>query len=200
MAKHKKREDRRVGRTKVALQQALFHLILEKGFESVSVQDITERANVGRSTFYAHFTSKADLLLVGFDYWEKRGLELLHKEGNAGGPLRDRVFCFSPLLLEHIHAHGGPLYRAMAGKESGAMVLSRLRQSLTTLLREELGTSRGARDKVSFNAMIHFVVGAFLGLVGWWLDNPSHLSPGDMDKLFRRLALPAVEAELGRKF
>lgn len=60
-------KDRRVQRTQQLLREALFALIQEKGFEKLSVQDIIDRANVGRATFYAHFDNKEDLLLSGFD-------------------------------------------------------------------------------------------------------------------------------------
>src|SRR6266516_2886157 len=62
-----KRRDRRVQRTQQLLRNALFSLIQEKGFESLSVQDIIDRADVGRTTFYAHFDNKEDLLLSGFE-------------------------------------------------------------------------------------------------------------------------------------
>jgi hypothetical protein len=79
------------------------------------------------------------------------------------------------------------------------MLLSRLRKTLTTLMQEEFRAFRSARNKDSFDVMIQFVVCAFLGVVGWWLDHPTRLSPKDIDLLFRRLAIPAVEAELGRR-
>ena len=53
-----KAPDRRVQRTRKLLQDALMALILEKGYEAVTIQDIIDRANVGRSTFYAHFLDK----------------------------------------------------------------------------------------------------------------------------------------------
>ncbi|MDX0906328.1 TetR family transcriptional regulator [Sinorhizobium medicae] len=53
--------DRRVARTRKSLHQALISLILEKGYDSITVDEICQTANVGRSTFYLHFTSKDDL-------------------------------------------------------------------------------------------------------------------------------------------
>src|SRR5690606_22537701 len=55
-------EDRRVRRTRQALLQALIELTTEQGYEHVTVQGIAERANVGRTTFYAHFRDKEELL------------------------------------------------------------------------------------------------------------------------------------------
>src|SRR4029079_6347017 len=58
------RTDRRVGKTRRALKEALTDLILAQGYESVTVQDLIDRADVGRSTFYAHFMDKDDLLMA----------------------------------------------------------------------------------------------------------------------------------------
>ena len=60
--------DRRTLRTRQALHQALFRLVLERGYDQTSVADIADTANVGRSTFYAHFTDKDDLLAYGIGY------------------------------------------------------------------------------------------------------------------------------------
>ncbi len=61
------RIDRRVQKTRQLLREALVALIREKGFAALSVQEIIDRANVGRATFYAHFDSKEDLLLTGLE-------------------------------------------------------------------------------------------------------------------------------------
>jgi hypothetical protein len=63
-----KKEDRRIGRTRKMMHEALMALIVEKGYESVTVQDILDRADLGRSTFYSHYRSKDELLLSGFDH------------------------------------------------------------------------------------------------------------------------------------
>ena len=60
------RIDRRAARTRKALHLALLSLILRKGYEATTIQDIVDEANVGRSTFYDHYTGKEDLLRGGF--------------------------------------------------------------------------------------------------------------------------------------
>jgi len=62
MATPKKHEDRRIQRTRQVLRQAFIEVMLEKGFAATSIQDITERANVNRGTFYLHFADKYELL------------------------------------------------------------------------------------------------------------------------------------------
>ena len=66
-AQMKKKPDRRIERSQQLLRSALLSLIQEKGFEALTVQEIIDRANVGRATFYAHFENKEDLLLSGFE-------------------------------------------------------------------------------------------------------------------------------------
>jgi AcrR family transcriptional regulator len=60
--------DRRVQRTRRLLHKAFMSLILEKKYESITVQEILDRADVGRSTFYMHFRDKDELLVSGFQY------------------------------------------------------------------------------------------------------------------------------------
>src|SRR6476660_8751547 len=69
------RPDRRVARSRRALKEALTDLILEEGFEAVTVQDVIDRADVGRSTFYAHFLDKDDLLMAILADLEMPGLD-----------------------------------------------------------------------------------------------------------------------------
>ncbi len=59
--------DRRVRRTRELLRSALLSLIQEKGYDRITVQDILDRADIGRSTFYAHYRDKDDLFRAGFE-------------------------------------------------------------------------------------------------------------------------------------
>ena len=68
MAIGKRTMDRRVARTRAMLQHALISMILKKGYEAITIDDICDAANVGRSTFYAHYTSKDDLKRSGLDH------------------------------------------------------------------------------------------------------------------------------------
>src|SRR5262245_27379569 len=82
--------DRRVARTRGLLHQALLSLIMEKGYDAISVEEICERANVGRSTFYAHFTSKDDLKRSGLGHLRREILDrhraLRRQRSQAPGP------------------------------------------------------------------------------------------------------------------
>jgi AcrR family transcriptional regulator len=96
-----KAEDRRRRRTRTALLTALLDLIVEKGYAEVTVQDIVDRADVGRSTFYMHFLDKRALLLSGveelysFLAQQRAALE-------APTPASARLLGYSLPLLEHV--------------------------------------------------------------------------------------------------
>src|SRR5262245_23906227 len=96
-----KRTDRRVERTRQSLSEALILLIREKGYEALTVQDIIDRANVGRSTFYAHFGDKDDLLVNGLQAL-RASLEQHQRRALSGAtPAEERGFGFSQALFEH---------------------------------------------------------------------------------------------------
>jgi len=188
------RPDRRVTRTRRALEDALTSLILEKGYEAVTVQDIVDRANVGRSTFYAHFVDKDDLLLASFH--DIDGLRVPPPGASVAG--RDGpVFAFSLEMFRH--ANGARrVYKSMVGRESGALAQRELDRTLDRLVREELarlGVAR--RDRQTLDIAVRFAVAAFMGLLVWWLDGPEDLAPEQIDQTFRALTLPGLAAVLG---
>ena len=83
-----KKTDARVRRTRDALGDAMVALMLEKPFDSITVQDVLDRANVGRSTFYTHYSDKDDLLMSDAEeFFEAVAMSL-----SARGDKSDRVF------------------------------------------------------------------------------------------------------------
>ena len=195
-----KKEDRRVNRTRKLINEALMALIVEKGYEAVTVQDILDRADVGRSTFYAHFRDKDDLLLSGFDHlrtlFEQQQEALL--AAKAGG--QNAEFNMILELFRHTGQHH-KLYKAIAGKKSGEMILKYLHRYLYDMLivpHKALWKSKKA-PPVPIELTTHWIVSSLLSLMIWWLDNNMPCPPERMDEMFRQLTMPGIEAAFGRK-
>lgn len=185
--------DRRVARTRMMLQKAHISLILEKGYEAITVDDICAAANVGRSTFYAHYTSKDDLRRSGLEHLRKL---LVNRQKDAlakPGDIRDRSLGFSLTMFEHAHEHID-LYRALVGGRGGAIALGTIRQILSDLVRNELTATvnKKSADVVPRELVVQYVVGAFMAVMTWWLDGGAKQPPSQIDTMFRRLATEGI--------
>ncbi len=189
----KKPIDRRVARTRAMLQKAHISLILEKGYEAITVEDICEEANVGRSTFYAHYTSKDDLRRSGLENLRRL---LVDRQKNAlamPGDIRHRSLGFSLAMFEHARDHID-LYRALVGGRGGAIALGTIRQILSDLVRNELAATvdKKSADVLPREFAVQYVVGAFMAVMTWWLDGGAKLPPQRIDAMFRRLATEGI--------
>src|SRR5258708_28261651 len=111
--------DRRVARTRAMLQQAHLSLILEKGYKATTVEDICDAANVGRSTFYAHYTSKDDLRRSGLEHLRKQLVDRQKEALATPGDIKDRSLGFSLTMFEHAKDHID-LYLALIGGRGGS--------------------------------------------------------------------------------
>jgi len=189
------KSDKRVERTRQALQAALLELMVECGYERLSVQQILDRAGVGRATFYTHFGSKEELLRSSLE----RLREQLAQERNSaagGAPDSSIPLGFSLAFFRHVDGHR-KLYRAIVGRESGAIVDKQLRRLLADLVLREVGlrgSNAQARAKADLTAQ--YVAGAIMAVVTWWLDRNIKLSAEEIDSTFRQMTLPALQAIL----
>jgi AcrR family transcriptional regulator len=191
------KQDRRVQRTKQLLRGALISLIKENGFEPLSVQDIIDRANVGRATFYAHFDNKEDLLVSGFDELRASLKQRQHEALARGGSADEGMFAFSYEMFAHVDEYRD-VFRAMVGKHSGAMIQHLVHKLLIELVREDMKAmvARAKNRPVPTEALAEFIAGGFLGLLIWWLDGKMRPSVEEVNATFRRLAIPSVKAAL----
>ena len=185
--------DRRIPRTRAMLQHALTSLILKKGYEAITIQDICDEANVGRSTFYAHYTSKDDLKRSGFERLRKQLVDRQREAQATPGDISDRSLGFSLTMFEHARDHID-LYRALVGGRGGAVSLGQIRQILSDLVRNEFAatTDKNSADIVPRELVVQYVVGAFMAVMTWWLDGGAKLPPKRIDAMFRRLATEGI--------
>ena len=182
--------DRRIQRTQQLLHEALIALILEKGYDAITVQDILERANLGRSTFYAHYRDKEDLLLSGFqDLFNAFQSEYVQ----VATPLADPVQAGRDLSLfffRHAGSHRG-LFRAMIGEQGSKRIMEHTQAYLTQLIRSTLAARLGNRD-LPLDLLAYFIASSFLSLLTWWLDHDLPYSAEQMDALYQQLVFPGL--------
>ena len=185
--------DRRVARTRGTLQHALISLILKKGYEAITVEDICEAANVGRSTFYAHYTGKDDLKRRGLEEHLRTLLVDRQKDAVATQEDRDRSLGFSLTMFEHARDHAD-LHRALVGSRGGAIAHGSIRKILSDLVRKEFAAAAGknSADVVPRELVVEFIVGAYMAVLNWWLDGGAKLPPKQIDAMFRRLATKGI--------
>lgn len=187
-------KDRRTQRTQQGLHEALIALILERGYEAITVKDIVERANVGRSTFYAHHSGKESLLVDGLGNLREMLFGLQRTALAAPGRSPERRLSFSRALFEHANEYR-EIHRALAGRHCGTVVTNRLRRVLADLVRSEFAAAPASRGAaVPRSAVIHFVVDALMSMLNWWLEDNARLTPAEVNAIFRRLTLPALAA------
>jgi AcrR family transcriptional regulator len=187
--------DRRVRRTRELLRGALISLILEKGYQRVTVQDIIDRADVGRSTFYAHFRDKEDLLVYGLE--ELRGAFQPGPTASRAGQAARSTAAGSLAVFEHF-ARSGEVWRAMSGRRGAETFTRHLHGFLSELVRGQLSArAPTGPTQVPLDALVEFAVSAMIGLgVRWWMEHEAPYSAEEVDQIYRRLTEPAIRAGL----
>lgn len=188
--------DRRVRRTRRRLKKAILELVRDQPYAELTVQQIIDRADVGRSTFYAHFGSKEDLLLDGFE-------DVLQSLGR--GPVdplaghASELFGFSRPLLRHFRAQRR-FFLATLTDRANARIRRTFERWLAARIRSELeewGTPRkggrapptgrrtGGGGGHADEGRAYGIAASFLGVATWWLETREELSVEEVDEIFR---------------
>ena len=185
--------DRRISRTRMLLQHALNSLILKKDYEAITVQDICDAANVGRSTFYAHYTSKDDLKRKGFEKLHKELVDRQKEVLATAAHDKHRSLGFSLGMFEHARDHLEN-YRALVGGRGGDISLGTIRKILSNLVSDELANAgaKKSADVIPRELVVQYIVGAYMAVLTWWLDGGAKLPPKRVDAMFRRLATEGI--------
>jgi AcrR family transcriptional regulator len=186
--------DRRIQRTQQTLFDALIDLLKVKHYDAISVMDIIEKANVGRSTFYAHFQTKDDLLKSGFE----RVLDMLSEQLVFDETEHILTLDTAP-LFRHAQIHS-ELYRTLAWG-TGFEITTQGQASLGEKFRQRFSllVSSDRQPTVPLSALSYSLSGSLLILLKWWLENGMPGSPETMDGIFQQLIMPGIRSALGVK-
>jgi AcrR family transcriptional regulator len=191
LAAAKKKTDARVRRTRDALGDALIALMQEKPFDTITVQDVLDRAHVSRSTFYSHYSDKNDLLMSDADEF----FELLSMALSESGDKSDRVFPVKEFFAHLIDVQ--VFFKALvkSGKFHENMELARghFARGIERRLAELPRARAIPAHQLPAIAFTH--AGALLSLLAWWIDRGMGEPPAEMDELFHRMVWNGVSTD-----
>jgi AcrR family transcriptional regulator len=189
--------DRRVQRTRKSLREALMALILEEGYDEISIQDITEKANLGRATFYLHFKDKDELLLEVMDQLIEDFLGRVPQLTEAHWRLEDtktivKLFDFAAEYFD--------LYRILIIGSGGITAARQLQHSIAENIKrfiEDEIKLHGTEPAVPVDFIANHFTGSLLATIYWWLDNDLPYSAEEMAAMFQKVNLLDREGLLG---
>ena len=191
-SQRRKKTDRRILRTRNTLGDALVALMHEKNFEQITVQEVLERAGVGRSTFYAHYRDKDDLFMSDLEEFLEMIATMLTRRGADPKRL---------LPVQEFLAHlrdARPFYEALvkSGKMNDVMALAR--GIFARSIAERLESAEVQLDSTRLAAQAHALAGSFLSLMEWWVDQGMKSDPKEMDEVFHHMAWNGLSEAISR--
>lgn len=165
--KTQKPVDRRIQKSKKYLSDAFIALILEKGYEVVTVQEIIDRANVGRSTFYAHFESKEQLLFSLLGTMNEKSKDGIDFE----------------MLFNHC-ADNFQIAKAMLGKKGGDLIIGHIRDVMSLKIAKDLkrDSSKSKSEQLKIYFTSEALSAALVSYLTNWLDADMPYSPEEMSE------------------
>jgi AcrR family transcriptional regulator len=184
--------DRRAGRTRELLQKALIELIAEHGYDAITIQDIADRANLGRTTFYLHYNSKDELFMSCHEAIVSQfHLGLFH-------PL-SRKELLSPEIppemtsaYQHLEEGRALLYPIFEGKDS-QLILRQIRERNGREIEANLRAIFAEGDStIPLDMLANYLAGAQIALMQWWLEKRRPHRPDNLTQALFRLQRAAI--------
>jgi AcrR family transcriptional regulator len=194
--------DRRARRTRRQLKEALFALILEKGYDAVTIEDITGRADLGRTTFYLHYKDKEDLLVESIDNIATDLIARLPPPAwnVANPPVMDgRVMDAIRITFQHA-AENAQFYRVILRGEGASKANRRIhaiiRQKATELVGERM--KEGALNpQLPMDVFANYFAGSLMAFITWWLEEDTPYQAEEMAEMFRMMFFQGGRKVLG---
>lgn len=187
--------DRRQQKTRDAIFEAFSTLLSSKSYTKITVQEIIDEANVGRSTFYSHFETKDELLkAMCTDIFEHVFSDSLNSENTHDFSLSDGD---SDSMITHILYHLRDNKKNISGIlscESGDMFLRFFKQYLNELIvLHMLEDFKHKNTDIPYDFLLNHISGSFVEMVHWWIKNSMKQSPEDLTKYFLAVMRPIFE-------
>lgn len=191
----KKEQDRRILKTRQAIQEALFSLMLEKQYSKITIQDIIDRANVGRSTFYSHFTEKDELLISNIEHILKMLNSYIVSFIESTGD-KSKVISIIE-LFEHVKQNSR-IIKGLFKSESSDLFFDKAQAYCNDGIEQYLSSKLNKEDKtkVPIAILTNHISSSSLCLLKWWVMNDMPYSPLQMDKYFQELISPCIQNSL----
>jgi AcrR family transcriptional regulator len=208
--KQVKKRDRRVSRTRKALRASLLALVVERGYETVTIEDITARADLGRTTFYLHYHDKEELFLetigelvddlvaqiaqIPISAW------ILPGQGDAAA-----ADTAAPIMLTFQHAaDNASLYRLIMRGEAAYAAKKRLHKIIQRAVIEFLQLKQEKENllidpQVPLDIFASYLAVSWMGIISWWLEEEMPYYPEEMAQMFQKMFLYGAIEVLGVK-
>lgn len=184
------KDDRRTRRTRRLIVDALVALMVEKRYDRITMQEIVDRADVGRSTFYAQFQNKEDVLACEME----RIFDLLHKQHLMSAVEPASQLLPSLGLFQHLHQQR-PLHLALVrGRAIDAHHQAVHRHLRDRAARQLALVASSGVLALPPDIIADYLANALLSQVRWWLDNGLPYSPDEMEAIFQQLTMPGIRA------
>ena len=189
--------DRRQKKTRDAIFQAFTTLLSEKHYNQISVQEIIDRANVGRTTFYAHFETKDYLLkdlceeLFGHIIDTAMGLPHRHYHYSCGSAT-DSVFLH---LLRHLQENDSNILELLSSQNNG-IFLRYFKENLKELILRQYAY-KGLIGNLTLpeDYLVNHISSSFVETVDWWLSHKMKVSPEEITEYFLSVIEPILNVQ-----
>jgi AcrR family transcriptional regulator len=191
----KKEEDRRVIKTRRVIEDALFTLMQEKPYHKITIQELIDLANVGRSTFYSHYETKEDLLLSSIEHL----LELLNQYIMDYLESKEKQTRLLPVveLFDHIKENS-KLMKGLMKAESSDLFFDKVQTHLNNSIEGYIkaGIPKNYEPSVPIIILANHISSTLINLLKWWVNNRMPYTSEQMERYFQELINPCIDAVL----
>ena len=186
-----------IQKSRKLLHQALISLITEKNYESITVQQILDRADVGRSTFYTHFRDKDELLVMGFAHLRETLRNIQTKTSATAAEPYEKVIGFSLPMFEHLFEYRHE-WKALRGSQACIIVRQSLQDIISSLIERELKAAFQKRKNkdaaIPYELFVNYLAATFMSVASWWLESKNPLAPDAVNDIYRALVTPSLKS------